>query len=120
MKTAGGFDQNLMLIDSTSAVTATVTGDAVDFNGKDLYEINYRVIVPKADGTSPKLVLELQESDDQDTWTTFYTFPDIVAAGEYNKKIRANKRYRRAKATVSGTSPDFGYLLAGASTGGVL
>lgn len=120
MKTGGGFDNNLMLINSTSAVTSTVTGSAVDFNGPDLYEINIRACVPKASGTSPKMVLKIQESDDKSNWTDLYVFPDIEAAGEWNKKMRGTKRWRRAVATITGTSPDFGYVMVGASTGGVL
>lgn len=121
MKTAGTFDNKLMLINSTSNVTATVTGDAVDFNGPDTCEINIRVIVPEATGTTPSMTIAYQESaDGSSDWSTVYTFPAITAAGEYSKKIRANKRYRRAVATVTGTSPNFGFVMAGASTGGVL
>ena len=120
MKTGGGFDNNLMLINSTSKVTSTVTGDAVDFNGPDLYEINIRAVVPLADGTSPKMVLKIQESDDKSNWDDLYVFPDIEAVGEFNKKMRGTKRWRRAVATITGTSPDFGFVMVGASTGGVL
>lgn len=121
MKTAGTFDAELMLINSTANVTATVNGAAVDFNGPDTSELNIRVIVPQASGTNPKLTIAYQESDDGTTnWVTVYTFPQIAAAGEYNHKCRAGKRYRRAVATVAGTSPNFGFLMVGASTGGVL
>lgn len=121
MKTAGTYDHKLMLIDSTADVTASVTGSAVDFNGADMDELNIRVIVPSAAGTNPVLKVEYQESEDgSDNWTTVYTFPEIKAAGEYSKKIRAKERYRRINATVSGTGANFGKVLAGASTGGVL
>lgn len=120
MKTAGAFDHNLMLIDSTANLTATTTGAAVDFNGPDTMEINIRAIVPQVEGTNAKLTIAYQESADGSTnWSTVYTFPEISEAGEYNKKIRAQKRYRRAVATVSGTSPNFGFVLVGASVGGV-
>ena len=110
-----------MLIKSTSNVTATVTGSAVDFNGPDMDELNIRVVVPSVSGTSPELDIEIQESaDGSNDWVTIYTFPTISAAGEFNKKVRGTKRYRRAKATVDGTSPNFGFVLVGASTGGVL
>lgn len=120
MKTAGTFDNKLMLVDSTADVTATATGNAVDFNGAiDMDELNYRVIVPKATGTTPKLVVKIQGSDDKSTWTDLYTFPDIDAAGEYSHKFRGKGRYRRAVMTVSGTSPNLGKVLIGASVGGV-
>ena len=120
MKTAGTFDDKLMLIDSTANVTSTVTGTAVDFNGPDMEELNIRVIAPSASGTTPKMIVGIQESDDgSNNWKTIYTFPDITAAGESSKKIRGTKRYRRAVLTVSGTSPNFGFVKVGVSTGGV-
>ena len=122
MKTGGTFDKKLMLIETTAAMTSTTTGSAVDFNGADMHELNIRVVVSgTVSGTTPKIVLTYQESaSGTGDWSTVYTFPDITAAGEWNKKIRATKRYRRAVATVSGTSPSFGSVKVGASTGGVL
>lgn len=114
MKTAGTFDHKLMLIDSTSAVSSNVTGSAVDFNGDDMDELNIRVIAPSK-GTS--LVVKYQASDDKSNWVDVYTFPTITEAGEYSKKIRAKGRWRRAVCTVSG---NWGKVLIGASTGGVL
>ena len=120
MKTAGTFDKRLMLIDSTTDVTATVTGSAVDLNGEvDMNELNVRIVVPSVSGTTPKIVAAYQGTDDGTNWTTLYTFPDITAAGEYNHKMRGKGRYRRLVLTVSGTSPNFGKVKAGISTGGV-
>lgn len=115
---AGTFDKDLMLLEPTSAVTSTTTGDAVDFHGDDLYPLNVRAVIKAVSGTSPKMVLEYQGSDDGTNWTTLYTFPDIEAAGEFNKKILGKGRYRRVKATISGTSPNFGYPSIGISAGG--
>jgi len=120
MKTAGTFDKELMLIETTSAMTTTTTGSAVDFHGDDLYELNYRVVVGgTVSGTTPKIVLKIQGSDDKSNWTDICTFPDITGAGEKNIKIRGKGRWRRAVATVSGTSPSFGSVKVGVSTGGV-
>lgn len=120
MKTAGTFDEKLMLVDSSANVTSTVTGSAVDFNGPDMDELNIRIIVPSVSGTTPKIVAKIQESaNGSDGWKDIYTFPDITAAGEYSKKMRGTLRYRRAVLTVSGTSPNFGFVKVGASTGGV-
>ena len=121
MKTGGTFDNKRMLIETTSAMTSTTTGTAIDFGGPDMDELNVRAIVSGTiSGTTPKIVLAYQESADNSTWKTVYTFPDITAAGEWSKKIRAVGRYRRAVATVSGTSPSFGSVKVGISTGGVL
>ena len=120
MKTGGTFDKKLMLIETTSAMTSTTTGSAVDFNGGDMHDLNIRVVVSgTVSGTTPKIVLTYQESADKANWSTVYTFPDITGTGEWNKKIKCSKRWRRAVATVSGTTPSFGSVKVGASTGGV-
>lgn len=116
---AGTFDKELMLLEPSSALTTTTTGEAVDFHGDDLYPLNIRAIFKEVTGTSAKVVLEYQGSDDGENWVTIYTFPDITAAGEYNKKIRGKGRWRRVKATVSGSSPNFGFPSIGISTGGM-
>ena len=120
MKTAGTFDKELMLLESTSNVTSTTTGSAVDMHGDDIYEMNVRAIFPSCSGTTPKCVLKYQGSDDKSNWTDIYIFPDITAAGEYSKKIRGKGQYRRVVLTLSGTSPNFGKVMIGISTGGVL
>ncbi len=120
MKTAGTFDKELMLIETTSAMTSTTTGSAVDFHGDDLYEVNYRAVVGgTVSGTTPKIVLKIQGSDDKSNWTDICVFPDITEAGEWNMQVRGKGRYRRAVATVSGTNPSFGWVKVGVSTGGV-
>ena len=120
MKTAGTFDDKLMLLEPSSNLTATATGAAVDLTGDDMDELNVRAVFPKAEGTTPKAVLKYQGSDDKSTWKDIYVFPDIEAAGEYNQKIRGKGRYRRVVVTVSGTNPNFGLVKIGISTGGVL
>ena len=120
MKTGGTFDDKLMLIETTSAMTSTTTGSAVDLNGDDMDELNVRVIVGGTiSGTTPKIVLKIQGSADKSTWVDLYTFPDITGVCEMNHKFRGKGRWRRAVATVSGTSPSFGSVKVGYSTGGV-
>ena len=120
MKTAGTFDKDLMLIETSSAMTSTTTGDPVDFHGDDLYEVNYRAVVGGTiSGTTPKIVLKIQGSDDKSNWSDICVFPDITAAGEWNMQVRGKGQYRRAVATLSGTSPSFGWVKVGVSTGGV-
>ena len=120
MKTAGTFDKNLMLIETTSAMTSDTNGSAVDFHGDDLYELNYRVVVGGTiSGTTPAMVVKIQGSDDKSNWTDICTFPSITAAGEWNIKVRGKGKYRRAVTDLSGTSPSFGSVKVGVSTGGV-
>lgn len=118
-KTAGTFDDKLMLLEPAADLTATATGQAVDFNGDDMDELNIRAIIPNCSGTSPKLVLKYQGSDDLQVWHDLYIFPDITAVGEYSHKMRGKGRYRRVVATVTGTTPNLGKVKVGISTGGV-
>ena len=120
MKTAGMFDKELMLIETTSAMTSDTTGDAVDFHGDDLYELNYRAVVGGTiSGTSPEMVIKIQGSDDKSNWHDICVFPTFEGKGEQNIKCRGKGRWRRAVTDLSGTSPSFGSVIVGVSTGGV-
>ena len=112
------FDVNTMFFDTDSALTATATSQVMDFHGPDLAELAYRFVANgTVSGTNPKIVPTLETSDDNETFTTEYTFPDITAAGEVIVKYRCKKRYRKMKLTVSGTSPSFGHVEAGIDSG---
>jgi len=112
------YDYNTMFFNTTAATTATATSSVIDFHGPDLDEVDYRIVVNgTVSGTTPKIVPTLETSDDNSTFSTEFTFPDITAAGETHKKFRSRKRYRRLKLTVSGTSPSFGHIEAGIDSG---
>lgn len=112
------YDYNDMFFDTTAATTATATSNAMDFHGPDLTELAYRFVVNgTVSGTTPKIVPTLETSDDNVTFATEHTFPDITGAGETIEKYRAKKRYRRMKLTVSGTNPSFGHIEAGIDSG---
>ena len=112
------YDLHTMFFDTTAATTATATSSVIDFHGPDLEELDYRFVISgTVSGTSPKIVPTLETSDDNSTFSTEKTFPDITGAGETHCKYRARKRYRRMKLTVSGTSPSFGHVEAGIDSG---
>ena len=112
------YDVNTMFFNTTSATTSTTTSAAMDFHGPDLDDVDYRIVVNgTVSGTTPKIVATLETSDDNSTFATEFTFPDITAAGEVHKKYCCKKRYRRMKLTVSGTSPSFGHIEAGIDSG---
>lgn len=116
LKTAGTFDDKLMLLEPEEDLTSTVTGEAVDFNGDDMDELNFRAIIPSFNGG--KLVLKYQGSDNLQNWHDLYTTQEIITVGEFSHKIRGKGRYRRVVATVTGTA-NFGKVKVGISTGGV-
>ena len=112
------YDNNTMFFNTTAATTSTATSSVFDFHGPDLDELDYRIVVNgTVSGTSPKIVPTLETSDDNSTFATEATFPDITGVGETHFKFRSKKRYRKMKLTVSGTSPSFGHIEAGVDTG---
>jgi len=102
------FDSNLMLI---SSVEATVTG-AAKLIGDSLVPETWRIHVPAAAGTTPKIVAAIQESDNNSTWINL-TSQEITAAGEYYETVMSHMKYRRCVLTVTGTNPNFGLVLVG-------
>lgn len=110
------FDKNLLLRDGSADLTATTTGSAVDFGeGGDIRSLTYQAIFPAAGGTSPTCSLEIHLSDTS-AFTVVrrtITFDSITTAGMYSVTFRSPYRYRRYKATIGGTSPNFGKVLIG-------
>ena len=112
------FDYNTMFFNTTSAVTETVTSDAMDFHGPDLAELTYRLVINgTVSGTSPQIVWTLETSDNGSDYSTEKTLATVTTAGETLVKYRCQKRYRKMKLTVSGTSPSFGHVEAGIDSG---
>ena len=112
------FDVNTMFFNTTSAITETTTSDAMDFHGPDLDDVDYRIVVNgTVSGTSPQAVFTLETSDDNSVFSTEKTLATVTAAGEYHCKYQCKKRYRKMKATITGTSPSFGHIEAGIDSG---
>jgi hypothetical protein len=90
----------------SSAITATVSTAITPTLGSN-YIVSCFVTV--VSGTSPSLILRVEESDDSGTnWFTVYIFPVITAVGNYRSprlKLMGNRiRYVQ---TVAGTTPSF-------------
>lgn len=104
---------NIDLVESLAPAsrTAAVNGTGVDLRGYD----SAMVIIQRgaAGGTSPSFTFEVQESDDDSTYTAVAdadldgTEPVVTAAGAAVRiGYKGAKRYLRAAITaVSGTSP---------------
>ena len=95
-------------------VTATANGTGVDTQG---YEDGMVVLeVGTVSGTTPSMTVKMQESDDNSTFAdiTGSTFTAVVASNS-SQVLRltelnlARKRYVRAVATISGTTPSFDF-----------
>lgn len=113
------YDTNLMLINA--AATATITGTGKQIDGTSVLDDAYiRVIVQSVSGTSPTLDITIQECATlAGTYQTVTTFKQITAAGAWTRKYFSNYTFPfvRALATIGGTSPNFGTLQVGFSTG---
>lgn len=92
------------------ALTAPAAGTALDLSNG---EVSTQAIldVGTVSGTTPTLNVQIEESDDQATWTAIpnMTFAQVTAAST-RQVVRGlrTKRYARANATaVGGTTPSF-------------
>jgi hypothetical protein len=106
------YDALLVLRDGTTNLTATSNTSSVELKGTSLKGLVARLVVPQAAGTSPSLTAKVQESDDNSTFNDLVTFDTITAAGIYRERFITKKRYVRFSFTVSGTSPNFGGVIA--------
>lgn len=89
-----------------SAASATTNSGAIAAQGQAAYVL-LMVQVSAITGTSPTLVVSLQESSDNSTWTnvTGATTASITAAGSAVAFGAPAKGYVRAVATIGGTTP---------------
>lgn len=98
---------NLIADVASSAITTTTTTAAFTPTSGSSYQIVIPVTV--VSGTTPTMVVAIEESDDTGTnWYNRYTFPTISATGIYRSpilKLRGNRvRYVQ---TIAGTTPSF-------------
>ena len=113
------FDAEVMLSNTGTDLTATVTGTGKQIEGTSFDGLPIRVSVPQATGTSPTLDITIQESDTLGSgYVTLVTFAQITASGVYRQRYSSRKKYVRAVLTVGGTSPNFGKVQVGFETGG--
>lgn len=94
------------------ALTATGNGTGVDTQGYD--DAMVVLETGAVSGTTPSMTVKIQESDDNSTFTdiTGATFTAVTASNN-SQVLRVTelnitrKRYLRAVATISGTTPSF-------------
>lgn len=93
---------------------------AIDFNGQDLVPLTYQVDIPSVTGTTPTLDVVIEGSNTSSTtgFQTVAVFPQINAPDQYMLEAICKYRWRRAKCTLGGTTPNFGNAVISASPAG--
>jgi hypothetical protein len=97
---------------SPAARVATANGSGLDLmatSGVGQHEYRCRVNVGTVTGTTPTMVVKIQESTDNSTFTDISgaTTASLTAAGVTDFYFRTSNRYIRAVITLGGTSPSF-------------
>ena len=100
-------DANLKLLASATKTSSVTNATGVDFDGRDLQPLVYRLSVTVVSGTSPTLDVKIQESDDNSSWRDFAAFKQMTAVGIELVTAKSDARYRRYYATLAGTTPSF-------------
>jgi hypothetical protein len=115
------FDKELMLrAASAGDLDETETGSAVEVGPTPAEGATARIVVPQATGTDPTVTVEIQVcATSGGTFVTVAQSEEITAAGEYAVRFATQKSYVKHKATVGGTTPDFGAVEIGVVPHGI-
>ena len=117
-------DAELMLRDATAGALedSEPTPASVDFGGPDQHPLTYVVVCPAtSSGTTPKVDIVIQESDNDSDWRDAVVFPQILAAdvpAKFFMTAKLGARFRRYTATLFNEDNDFGIVLIAAVIGG--
>ncbi len=120
------FDANLMLRNTTTAISTTVTGSFVDLGpgGEPAQGLTIRANVNTANANGDTLVLKYDFSDDGTNPLESVTLPTITGTNarsgngvETLTRTAFKRRYVRYVATVTGASANFGVVPIGVDAG---
>jgi len=100
-------DANLKLLASSTKNSTVTNATGVDFGGRDLQPLTYRLTVTASTGGTELLDVKIQESDDNSTWRDFLNFAQVTGTGISYVTGKSDARYRRYYATIAGTTPSF-------------
>ncbi len=92
----------------SGTLTATTTSPAID-SGPGVADVLVMVHVTASAGTSPTLLVSVEQSNDGTTWTAVAgsAAPTLSAAGNAVCNAAVSQRYARVVATIGGTTPSF-------------
>lgn len=103
--------ENVTMIVRTDVPSAarTVSGVSDTFSTVGMGLLNTNIVVSAVSGTSPKLDIELQFSDDGTNWSPTHSSKRFTSAPDNYRiqGVRSAGRYYRYIWTIAGTSPSF-------------
>lgn len=104
----GGNAMPMISRTDVSAQLITATGVSATFDTVGFGAMAWNVSVSAASGTSPKLDIQLQASDDNVNWSPVHDTQRFTSTGAFRLQgVRFSGRYYRYAYTVSGTTPSF-------------
>lgn len=114
------FDANL-LFTNAAAVTTSGNSSALDIKKTPAEGVPVEIAVTAVAGSTTGLTLDaaVQESDNNSTYNTVATFPQITAAGRYTRVVQSKKRYLRI-AYVAGAATGLSFTLTAGIVSGNL
>lgn len=98
----------------TETKTATFTTRAYDIS--EFNDLNVAVTTANVTGTTPSMVVTVEDSIDKVNWRTVDTFTAITAAGHVERALDADAdltKWARCVGTITGTTPSFDVTIEG-------
>jgi hypothetical protein len=104
----GGTTWPVITRTDVSSQVVTATGQSPVFNADGMGCISFGAQVSNVTGTNPKILIELESSDDQVNWNRVHSLRRFDTA-DFQRvvSIRLASRYYRYSYIVSGTAPSF-------------
>lgn len=114
-KTQAASIPHTLSMDNPSDVTSaarTTSGNSGTLDSYGHGSISATLSVTAVSGTTPKLDIDLELSDDGSNWRSAYSFLRVTASTTlYLRAQRLSTRYYRYKWTIAGTSPSFTFSI---------
>lgn len=113
-------DSNL-LFHNAAALTTTSTSSALDIKKTSSEGVVIEIAVTALAGSTTGRTLDwvVKESDDDSTYNTNTTFPQVTATGRYTRRIQSKKRYLKLALTAGAATGLSATVTAGIASGNV-
>ena len=96
-----------------ASAARTATGNSGALDASEFGVASLFLNVTAASGTTPNLVVSVEESDDGTTFRSVGAFAAKTAAGTERKSFAISAPYYRVVWTITGTTPSFTFSVTG-------